>query len=255
LECAFAGSGDIAGRRDDTLNRWIQFLQSAEFPAKTSLYVVDKNSGRPEFTQKAWAACMQLSINRSFSHLDFAPTGSPYQPKDREPYFVKGRHLHVAKLYAGILPRIAEDLVLTLEDDVEPPPDAPRILGSEIGFPSRSKLAAVAAAYPMPQDATAACAGRGTDEWGGRVAWNQLAGEPIDIGCVGGGCTVWANWALKQVPVNFWWDRGLGWDAALCVQLRRLGYQLRLHGGVRCEHHLHGRITNKPPAFVPRKSN
>ena len=64
----------------------------------------------------------------------------------------------------------------------------------------------------------------------------------MDVGFVGGGCTVWANWVLRGDPVNFWWDRGLGWDATLSIHVRNKGFRVQLHAGVRCRHHLHGTV-------------
>lgn len=236
----------LAGR-DDVFERWHMFLLQAELPPRAALYVVD-NSSRSEFTRHALAVCEEIATTRRLVHLDYALAGGPYRPRSGEPYSAEGRHLHVARLYATVLPRVREDLVLTLEDDVEPPRDALPRLGIEVGFPSLGKIGAIAAAYPMPQNPTTACAGEGDDRWGPSIPLVKLPPEPLDIGFVGGGCTIWANWALQELPVNFWWQQGLGWDAALCLQMRRRGYRVRLHGGVRCEHHLHGRLSAAPVA-------
>jgi hypothetical protein len=236
----------LAGR-DETFTSWRDFLLNAELPPKTALYVVD-NSGQPEFSRMAFDACQRIARFRGLSHLDFAVSGRPYQAAAAEPYFVEERHLHIARLYASVLPRVTEDLVLTLEDDVEPPLDAIRKLGEQIGFPAFGKVGVVAAAYSIPQNANYVCAGMGTQEWGPGIGWAGLPHHPIEVGCVGGGCTVWANWALGGSPVNFWWSRGLGWDATLCVQMRQKGYSVRLHGGVRCRHHLHGRTGRRETA-------
>jgi glycosyltransferase involved in cell wall biosynthesis len=230
----------LAGR-DATFGAWERFLLDAELPPRTALYVVD-NSGRPEFSRLAFDACQRIASVRGLTHLDFAVCGRPYQQQPAEPYFVEGRHFHIARLYASVIPRVAEDLMLTLEDDVEPPPDAARRLGEQIGFTSWGKVGVVAAAYSIPQNTDYVCAGVGDTEWGPAIGWQQLPSQPIDVGYVGGGCTVWANWVLRGSPVNFWWNQGMGWDAALCVQMRQKGFGVRLHGGVRCEHHLHGRV-------------
>ncbi len=232
----------LAGR-DDTFGGWVNFLLHAELPAKTALYVVD-NSGRPEFTQMTFEACQKVVSIRRLSHVNFAAFGQPYQPAVSEPYLVERRHLHIAQLYASVFPRVIEDLVFTLEDDVEPPLDAVRRLGQEMGYPSRGNIGAVAAAYAMPQNENDVCAGLGNDEWGPTIKWEHLPNKAIDVGCVGGGCTVWANWALRSCPVHLWWDLCLGWDAIVCIQMRHKGYRIRLHGGVRCQHHLHGQVKD-----------
>lgn len=233
----------LAGR-ENVLDQWLNFLLHAELPPKTALYVVD-NSGRPEFTERAYAACQQVASARDLSHLNFATSDQAYSSAGVGADFIRDRHRHVARLYTSLLPRVTEDLILTLEDDVEPPLDAVRRLGEEIGWSTRSKIGAVAAAYPMAENPSLVCAGRGQEQWGPAIAWSQVSSEAFDVGCVGGGCTMWANWALHHHPVNFWWEQRLGWDAAFCITMRRKGYRIRLHGGVRCQHHAHGRVNNQ----------
>jgi predicted O-methyltransferase YrrM len=240
----------LAGR-EAVFQSWANFLLNAELPPKTSLYVIE-NSGNPDFNRLAIDTCQEITRMRGLSHLRFATINQRYHSTNSEPYFTKNRHLHVARLYASIFPHITEDLILTLEDDVEPPLDAVRKLGEQFGWASpREKVGAIAAAYSMPEYEDHVCAGRGLEEWGEAVRWQDLTQEPMDIGCVGGGCTIWANWALNGYPVNFWWQRGLGWDGALSIQLRHRGYQVKLHGGVRCEHHLHGRVNGNSAFWMP----
>lgn len=223
--------------------RWLHFLQHAELPPRTALYVVD-NSGRPEFRRMAFAACTELAATRGFTHVDFTSSGRPYQPGPAETYLNQARHRHVAGLYAALLPRVGEDLVLTLEDDILPPLDAARRLGAAIGYRSSGKVGVVGAAYAMPHHPTTeVCAGCGDGQWYATIRWEQLSAEPCDVGFVGGGCTVWANWALHDCPVHLDWTATLGWDGVLCRSLRRNGYAVRLHGGVRCLHELTGRTN------------
>jgi predicted O-methyltransferase YrrM/glycosyltransferase involved in cell wall biosynthesis len=232
----------LAGR-DEVFHRWAKFLLNAELPPRTSLYVVD-NSGCRRFSEQAFDTCQRIARIRKLSHLHFASSGERYQPSTGEPYLARDRHLHVAQLYASILPRVTDELILTLEDDVEPPTDAVRRLGEEFGWASRGQIAVVGAAYAMPQDTNHVCVGLGNEEWGAAIPWRNLKTTPIDVGFVGGGCTMWANWALHDNPINFWWDKRLGWDAALCLQLRRRGFSIKLHGGVRCQHHVHGQAKS-----------
>jgi hypothetical protein len=87
--------------------------------------------------------------------------------------------------------------VLTLEDDIEPPPDAIRRLGEYISSHAWRNYAAVGGAYDMGDGAL--CAGRADGGWGSPIYWHQVSDEPIDVGCIdvgciGGGCTLWANW-------------------------------------------------------------
>jgi predicted O-methyltransferase YrrM len=243
----------LAGR-EETFHRWANFLLNADLPPKTSLYVVD-NSGNSQFSEMAFDTCQRIATIRKLTYLHFAASGQPYQSCAGEPYFFKDRHLHVARLYASILPRITEELVMTLEDDIEPPLDAVRKLGEEFGWHSRGQTAVVGSSYAMPQDTNCVCAGLGNEEWGSGIRWKALPKRPIDVGCVGGGCTMWANWALHGHPVNFWWHKGLGWDAALCIQFRRRGFTVKLHGDVRCEHHLHGQVNGQKDPWAQRRTS
>jgi hypothetical protein len=151
------------------------------------------------------------------------------------------RHQHVARLYASVLPRVTEDTLLTLEDDMAPTSDAARRLADELGY--GKNLGVVAATYAMPHNEKEVCAGDSHDGgWGHTPRWEEVPGAPIDVGCVGGGCTLWANWAIRNSPIRLRWEQFLGWDAVLCLDVRRRGYKVRLHGGVRCNHHIHGKM-------------
>jgi hypothetical protein len=226
----------LAGRTS-TYERWEGFLRTAELPRHTALYVVD-NSGDREFTARVHATCQELSVTRDLDHISVSVRPDRYAGAADEPYFVRARHLHIARLYAGLLPTVGEDLVLTLEDDVEPPSDAVRRLGEHLAVHAEHNYAVVAGAYDMGDGAL--CAGRPDGGWGSPIYWAQVSDQPIDVGCVGGGCTLWANWALAGQPVSFLWNDGLGWDGSLCTALRRRGYRIQVHGAVRCTHHVHG---------------
>ena len=245
----------LAGR-SSTLDGWTRFLLTAELPPTTALYVVDNSNDR-SFTRRVREAAELIASKRSLSHLDIAVVGQPYKLDFREPYLTKRRHLHIAQLYARALPRITEDLVLTLEDDIEPPPHAVRALGTEIGYPARANVGVIAAAYASPETPSRVCAGLGPEPWGRSLSWSELPTEPIDVSCVGGGCSMWGNWALRGCVPHVQWDLKLGWDGVVCTALRRNGYRVRLHGGVRCHHRTHGRAHDVPqrapaPVVSPR---
>lgn len=224
----------LAPRRR-AFRRWREFISTAELPPKTSLYVVDNSDGvHAEHLHEALKEFADRGIARVEvvdGGLPFAAGPGPAQGRDNE-----HRHRHVARLYAQVLPLVREDLVLTLEDDVVPPPDAVRRLGRAFDWAGGHRVGAVAAAYPWPGYRGLVCAGLGDAEWGEALAWSSMSNEPVDVGFVGGGCTMWANWALHGGPVRFHWDRRLGWDAGLCLRLRQDGYRVQLHGGVRCDH-------------------
>jgi hypothetical protein len=228
----------LAGRTS-TYQRWEKFLCAADLPRHTALYVVD-NSGNAEFTRRVHQTCQELASTRQFDHVSLAVRPSRYVEQQGEGYFTRDRHLHIARLYASVLPTLSEDLVLTLEDDVEPPPDALRRLAGQFRCDAPENYGAIAAAYDMGDGRL--CAGRPDGGWGSPIYWHQLPGEPIEAGCVGGGCTLWANWALSSQPIPFRWYEGLGWDGSLCMALRHRGYRIAVHGDVRCKHHVHGLV-------------
>jgi glycosyltransferase involved in cell wall biosynthesis/predicted O-methyltransferase YrrM len=238
-------------RRPRSLERWWRFLRHAELPPKTSLYVVD-NAGDPAFSAWIHEACRDLQAARGIGRVEILDGGAPFAAAPDQPRDHEDRHRHVARLYGMVMPRVREDLVLTLEDDVEPPPDAVRRLGREFGWTGEGRrVGAVAAAYGWPGYDGMVCAGLGDDAWGEAPRWEALGDGPQPVGFVGGGCTIWANWAVGALPVRFQWSRRhLGWDGGYCAELRRRGWQVLLHGGVRCRHH-HGDGTSAA-AGLPR---
>ena len=233
--------------RTTTLPVWKRFLMTADLPARTSLYVVDNSADRG-FTERLEAACSQVADARRLAHVDLSVDATPHRPEPDESYLARGRNLHVARLYAAALPRAREDLVLTLEDDIDPPPSAVRQLGHAITAPSTRPTGTVSAAWDRVAGPNV-CAGRDDGSgWGSAIPWGELPRRPMDVGSVGGACTMWANSALSQGPVDIDWDRQMGWDALLCADMRRRGFGVQVHGGVRCLHHTGGvlRSTLEP---------
>ncbi len=218
------------------LDEWIEWLRTAELPPERALYVVD-NSGSREFG----AALRRLIWDEleGWRHIDIATVGSIYKPRPGERYDDLRRHAHVANLYAGVLPRVAEDVVLLLEDDVVPPVDAARRLHRYFG--PDSDVAAVGAAYPSPTCPQMACAARGRDYWHDMPRWDELGQRASEVGFVSGGCTLWANWALREcLPTYADLEDGKlwGWETHLCREARERGYRILLDEGVRCRHRI-----------------
>ncbi len=166
----------LAGRTS-TYERWEKFLYTADLPRHTALYVVD-NSGDAEFTRRVHQTCQALAAGRQLDHVTISIRPDRYVGRDDEP-FVDERHLHIARLYADLLPTVGEDLIFTLEDDVEPPPYAIRRLAEQIGPHASGSYAAVAGAYDFGNGAL--CAGRSDGGWGSPIYWHQVSDEPIDV--------------------------------------------------------------------------
>lgn len=224
--------------RESTFSKWVNFLLTADLPARTSLYAVD-NGRRPEFTARLRAACVRIAEARGFEHVDVAVNALTYPSAPDEWYLKRERNLHVARLYTSIMPRVREDLVLTLEDDIDPPPDAVRRLAGEFARPAATPLAGISAAWDRVEGRNV-CAGRADGGWGSPITWEELPYEPLDVGCIGGACSVWSNAVVSRMPVMFRWDEQMGWDGLLCAEARRRGFTVRIHGGVRCVHHTWG---------------
>jgi hypothetical protein len=236
--CSLAIVSLLAGR-DNTYPRWERFLYTAELPPHTALYVVD-NSGDPEFSLRVSRTCQELAARRQLDHISISVRPDRYAERGDAPRFERERHFHIARMYADLLPRVGEDLIFTLEDDIEPPPDAIRRLAAQIGRHPWGNYAVIAGAYDMGGDVL--CARRLDHGRDSPIYWHQMSDEPIDAVWVGGGCTLWANWALKGLPIPFLWHGSVGWDPSLCGTVLRRGYGIRVHGGVRCTHHVHGVI-------------
>ena len=65
-----------------------------------------------------------------FAHVDLACQGGAHPPAGATPISSRTGIATWPACYGSVLPRVQEDLVLTLEDDVEPPLDAARRLGA-----------------------------------------------------------------------------------------------------------------------------
>lgn len=219
----------LAGRRP-VLDQWLNWLNAADLPPQTTVYAVD-NSGDPQFGADVCAALEGVPARARYmvdsARLEGAVTGLT-------------RHQHISALYNRVLADACEDLVLTLEDDVLPPPDAVRILHEH--YDLDSAVGAAAATYASPTDPRVACAARDVHLWRHSPPLGEV-GEPEEVGFVGAGCTLYANCALRRVlPRTATIIKGsiLGWDALVSAAIRAEGFRVLLDGRVRCEHHVHG---------------
>ena len=227
----------ILSGHDERLARWTNFLLNAELPAKTALYVVD-NGGSPDFTEMVYKAGQHIAEARALTHLDVVGQ-HPFRGRTvSTASFTKGHQFHSAPFYATLLPRVAEDLVLTLEDNLTPPYDAPARLGEQISLGVLERVGVVAAAYPMAQDLTHVSAGRESGAGKAGLRWHDLPAETLDVDWAGGACTVWANWALRGNPIRVLPGADDTWDTALCSAVRDRGYSIKVHGAVRCTRQL-----------------
>ncbi len=222
----------LAPDRREAQERWLAWLNAAELPPHANLHVVD-NTGKA--STRHWLD-RGLHANRfgtiGFTVADGAPGDGWY-----------GRHRHVAALYRGVLPQVRDDLVVTLEDDIEPPLDG--LLTLHQSFRYQSKVGAVAGVYESPDHPGKACCARAETEWKGVPKLGDVLPEPTPMPMLGGGFTMYAGWALCEahpIEVLERTPSPLGWDGNLAWRLRRRGWQTLIDGRVRCQHHTHGLV-------------
>ncbi len=148
------------------------------------------------------------------------------------------RQVHISRLYNLVLPHVAEEAVVFLEDDVVPPLDGGRMLQDQLQ--ESGGVGVVAGVYRDRLNPDRVCAALDKRRWLDAPQWDAQPKEPYEIGMTGGGFTLVLNRALQQVlPVKckfFAEGYALGWDGNLCVELTALGYRLLAHPRVRCAH-------------------
>ena len=222
----------LAGR-GQCLDAWRNWLATAQLPPKAALYILD-NSG--PCAEKFHARLDQAlaAVAHRFDHVVRIAHGAPCD-LNRDQW---ARHEHVPALYNRILPHVREDMVITLEDDVVPPPDAlPKLLAE---FDWHRIIGGMSAVYPTRDGRVTA--GRGLDYWRDIPTFAEIPKDGlIDVGFIGGGLTVWNNGFIQNcLPFRWCWygPRRIpsGWDSNLCRDIRAQGGRLVVHCGVRCAH-------------------
>lgn len=228
----------FAGRRK-YFSLWGEWLLGAVLPCSLSVTFVD-NSGDTEFAKGIRDFSNRLLARKEILSVSLKSLGKRYEPKPNESYFDLARHSHVAALYQEMLPTLKGDLFFTLEDDVIPPIDALSRMVGEVWVPSK-KVGAIAAAYTMPTSKVHITAASKGGLWSsGVIKWDDLPKAPIEVGFTGGGCTLWNPEAVKSsLPVRVYVDNSegiRGWDNNLSRSITDLGYNIFVHGDIRCDH-------------------
>jgi hypothetical protein len=220
----------LSGRLD-ALPAWLAWLQSARLPLRTGLYVLDSSG---DATFRAAVLKGLDGIRARFAHIDYASTARPEALDVAEQW---KRAAIVARLYQQILPRVTEDMTVTLEDDVVPPLDGLHTLVACVRPGERA--GAIAGAYLSRHGNGRVVACRGADYTSGRMYRTGVQRRLAPMGCVGGGFTLFHGSALATaLPTRFGYEDGTptGWDTYLCRAMRADGWGIYLHGGVWCEH-------------------
>lgn len=217
----------LAPNRHPSHLRWLNWVCNADLPKETSLIIVDNRQCEQDtlieraMYSRDWSSVKVIRDNTECPGRDFWSI-----------------HSHVARLYRRALVPPPTDLILTIEDDVEPPLDALRILHENYSVTNR--IGAISAVYAARGRSERVVASTNKHMWNSKLYISDIEAEPTEVGMVGGGCTLWSGWALQQaMPIEpHRTDKGvLGWDGALCNQLQQAGYSILLDGRVRCKHY------------------
>jgi hypothetical protein len=214
--------------------RTLDWLATAELPPHTSLYWLDNSGGK--FTAQL-RADWQQRLRPRFRRLALIHGGVPFRAKPGN-VLDPGRNVHVARLYNRIFPRVSEEIVVTLEDDMVPPREGVRSLLHLLETSDRAGL--VAGVYRDRGNPTRIAAALDKRYWLDIPQYDELPAEPFEVGMSGAGFAMMPNRILQQVlPVRcqrFASGYELGWDGNLGTDLTALGYRLILHPGIRCTH-------------------
>ena len=207
---------------------------TAEIPPRSSLFWVDNSGGTMTSLLHEWSA----RLSSRFQAITILNAGNPHIPAQGEHYLNRIRHLQVARLYNTVFQKIAEEMVVTLEDDTLPPANGVRRLLDLIR--PFSPVAVSASVYRSRTSPAKVCASVRKDLWGEMPLYDKLPDKPFEVGMTGGGFAILANWALKQaVPMRCEVSSHgvlLGWDGNLGMTLNALGYKLMAHPGVKSQH-------------------
>ena len=227
---------------DESASALLNWMTMAELPPNTHVYWLD-NSGSPKTRAKLDSFARNL---RSVTIID---GGRPFDMSGKTHRAI-GRHEHVANLYNVLLPQISEDIVCLIEDDNIGPLDGVKRICEPLL--ANSSVAGVGGIYRSRSNPQRAAASLDSRSWKSPLI-ADVKPELIRAGMLGGGFTVYANWALRRcLPCHCTVVEGslLGWDANIGIEMGRNGCDLLLHGGVEVDHrcpevieHLGGKIS------------
>lgn len=225
----------LAGRFE-YLDMWAEIINNLEIPPKTSLYILD-NSNNVEFSGRISRILNNENIRNRYRQIHYKRNNTSFDHKLQTHYYAPYMHNHVANLYNDIIPLINDDFILTIEDDIKPPLNGLKLLHDYVVCPT--KIGAIGGIYPLYLGDNRATASINKSDWHFDIDINTTGASILDIGFIGGGFTLWSNFAIKKItPVYMEYGNNLlhGWDYNLCKDMRNLGYEIKLNTNVICEH-------------------
>lgn len=227
----------LAGR-DNCFNSWKKWLLNSELPERTSLYVLN-NCNKKRFKNKLNLAVLDLNKSGRFENIHICNDFS--EPYTSEDYW---QAVHVAKLYNRILPKITEDFVVFLEDDVEPPLTGLTSLIEK--YDIYGQVGAIAGIYASRTGGNRIVGAFGKQH-GGLDYWHDIVTredikdkETLEVDFVAGGFTLYNNGLVqKSLPLifDYYQDKwASGWDSDISRKIRGMNKKLILNCKVLCKH-------------------
>ena len=151
---------------------------------------------------------------------------------------VMGKHKHIANLYNLALPKLETAVVLVVEDDSLPLPGAYARAAATLA--TYGNCGALSALYRTRTNPRSACTSIAVDHWGSAPEYAKVPRELLRVGFVGAGFTLYRLSAFRAgSPFHVSVIGGIvhGWDANLCLQMRRDCWDILLDGRERVGHH------------------
>ncbi len=210
-------------------------LDELEIPPHCSITIV--TDGDKAFHKKVNEWLTFNSKNNRFERKTVFASRKQCCPINRSDEFIK-IHTHVADLYSRALRATPDELILFWEDDVRPEPGAFRALSDQMA--TDHNIACCGAPY-MVRGMTYLAAARKKDYWDDPIPMNEITDEPMNVGMLAGGFTLYNRVALEECPMlgplNIIDKEGfLGWDGFLCKRMNEAGWQIQLCGKSKVKH-------------------
>lgn len=205
----------------------IELYLNAELPPKSKIYWYCDFSNI-ELKEKLQNAA------GSYSNISVIDSGITWKGNHHRDV---SRHVHVANMYDKIISSIREDYVMFIEDDNFGPLNGIRQLfeGLKLLDP-KNKAVCCGGKYRSRSNVICCCASSNSDRWVS-VNYSTVKNKVINVGMIGGGFTLYANYALrKTLPIVCTNGKeGLvGWDGNIGKRLK--GNKLYMLGYVEVEH-------------------
>jgi len=227
--CSY-GIVSLLGGRNKATSDWLDWVSQEELPPRVTFYAVD-NFNDPEFREEIQAALWDNNIDTVWiTHAQACV--------DKQSSYHRG--VHVAHLYNRVLPRVHEDMLLMLEDDVIPPRGGVRKLIDAWG--TGKQMGGIGGVYTSRRGYDKAVAASHSTYWTKAPHIKDLQEDKLyPFTQIAGGFTLWNNGYVQEcLPCRYDYTRSgkfpRGWDTNLSLAVTAMGGKLFLHGGLQCEH-------------------